>query len=71
MKRGFLLIVLIVCFTVVGFSDDVKNKFKSDIWFSMGPSFGNYFMNETNIESTYTASAGFDLSFYAFLEIEI
>ena len=71
MKRGFLLIVLIVCIKVVGFSDDVTPKFKNDIWFLMGPSFGNYFMNETNIESIYTGSAGFDLSFYAFLEIEI
>jgi hypothetical protein len=64
MKKVFLWIALIVCITGIGFSDDTTQEFKFDIWFSMGPSFGNYFMNGTNMERSYTGSLGFDLSFY-------
>jgi hypothetical protein len=65
MKKVFLCVVLIISITAIGFSDDETQGFKFDIWFSMGPSFGNYFMNGTNLESNYTGSPGFDLSFYA------
>jgi hypothetical protein len=65
MKKAFLLAVLITCITVIGFSQDKTEGFNFDIWFSTGPSFGNYFMNGTNMESNYTGSPGFDLSFYA------
>jgi hypothetical protein len=65
MKKVFLCVVLIVISAAIGFSDDKAQGFKFDIWFSMGPSFGNYFMNGTNLESSYTGSMGFYLSFYS------
>jgi len=65
MKKAFLCVALIFSIAAIGFSDGETHGFKYDISFSMGPSFGNYFMNGANLESNYTGSPGFDLSFYA------
>ena len=66
MKRFFLFAALIVGITAIGFSDDETPGFNYDIWFSMGPSFGNSFISGTNLERNYSVSSGLDLSFYAF-----
>jgi hypothetical protein len=65
MKKAFLCIALAVCISTIGFSQDETREFRTDICFSAGPGFGNYFMNGTNLENSYIGSPGVNLSFYA------
>jgi len=63
MKRLFLCIVLILCISVISFSQE--------IWFAGGTAFGNYFLNGEDFKSNYTGSLGINLNFYALNEKNI
>jgi len=65
MKMLFLGTVLLVGIGVMGFSQDETKDFPIDILFSAGPAWGNYFMNGTGLENSYTGSPGINLNFYA------
>jgi hypothetical protein len=65
MKRAFMCVVLAVGISAMGFSNEETNRFPFDIWSSIGPSFGNYFMNGNDLENGYTGSPGINLNFYA------
>jgi len=65
MKRLFLGAALLVGISVMGFSQDKTKAFPIDAMFSAGPTFGNYFMNGTDLEKSYTGSPGINLNFYA------
>jgi hypothetical protein len=64
MKKGFLCVALAAGISAMGFSEGTK-PFPFDIWFSTGPTFGNYFMNGDDIKSSYAGSPGMNLNFYA------
>ena len=65
MKKSFLCVLLVFGISAMGFSQDETERFPINIWFSAGPSFGNYFMNGKDLENSYTGSPGVNLNFYA------
>ncbi len=64
MKKTFLCIAFIVGVSAIGFSQS------AELWFSTGGAFGNYFMSGDEVESSYTGSAGINMSFYALFKRE-
>lgn len=66
MKKGFLCAALIVCINAIGFSQEETQSFSDDMWFSLGASFGNTFMNGTGQKSSYIGSPGFNVAFSLF-----
>jgi len=65
MKRAILYAALIIGVGAIGFPQEKVSNWDSTIWFSAGPTFGNYFMSGSNLENSYTGSPGINLSFYA------
>jgi len=65
MKKVSLVLALVLCVSVVGFSQEEAHSFKMDTWFTTGASFGNYFFSGKRAENDYIGSPGLNLSFYS------
>jgi len=72
MKKVVLCAALIVCAGMVGFSQEEARSsrlkppsFRTDMWFTTGAAFGNYFFTGTQVGNDYIGSPGINLSFYA------
>jgi len=61
MKKTVLFIVLACCIIAPVFSQQ-----ETEIWSSLGVSFGNYFESGEGMEDMYMGSLGVDLNFYFF-----
>jgi len=65
MKKAILCATLIIAVGTIGLAQERAQGSYFRIWLSAGPTFGNYFMTGSNLESSYTGSPGINLSFYA------